>query len=158
MIFRIIGVAALSVALAGCDTGLSLNPTDWFGPKDDVELVTLEPADGWSSVETQEYRGPVSQVTSLKIERASGGYLIVATGLPPRLGYWDAELVAENDERPVDGVMSYTFRIAPPPWRTAQSSPPARTVNIAQYVSDIALGNATRIRVIGQNNSLTARR
>ncbi|MBV7379188.1 hypothetical protein [Maritimibacter dapengensis] len=158
MIFRIFGALALLVALAGCDTGLSLNPTDWFGPKDDIELVTLEPEEGWAATQQGDYRGPVAQVTSLQIERASGGYLIRATGLPPRLGYWDAELVPENRETPVDGVMSYTFRIAPPPWRTRQSSVPARTVHIAHFVSDLTLGSANRIRVIGANNSLTAGR
>lgn len=158
MIFRIISAVTLMVALSGCDTGLSLNPMNWFGPKDDVELVVLEPEAGWEATEVQDYRGPVPQVTSLKVERATGGFIIRATGLPPRLGYWDAELVADNDGYPENGVMSYTFRIAPPPWRTRQSSTAARTVTVATYVSELSLKGATRIRVVGASNSLVARR
>lgn len=158
MIFRTISAVALVVALSGCDTGVSLNPVDWFGPKDDVELVVLEPEAGWAATEAQEYRGPVTQVTSLNIERATGGFIIRATGLPPRLGYWDADLVADNDGYPENGVMSYTFRIAPPPWRTRQSSTAARSVTVATYVSELSLKGATRIRVTGANNSLVARR
>lgn len=158
MIFRIFSAVTLGLALGACSNGLDLNVANWFGPKSDIEYVTLEPEEGWAATEKQDYRGPVAQVTSLRLERASGGYIIRATGVPPTLGYWDAELVPENDENPVDGVMTYTFRVSPPPWREAQSTVPARTITVGHYVSDIALGGAGRITVVGASNSLTARR
>lgn len=155
MIFRIISVLTLGLALSGCG---SVNPLNWFGPKDDVELVVLEPEEGWNALEAADYRGPVAQVTSLKIERASAGVLIRAVGLPPKLGYWDAELVAENGGEPVKGVMTYTFKIAPPPWRTSNARPAQREVTVAKYVSDITLADVRTIRVVGAKNSLSARR
>ncbi|MGR3363538.1 MAG: hypothetical protein ACU0CY_05090 [Maritimibacter harenae] len=157
MIFRIFGAILLTVGLSGCSNGVSLNPLNWFGPDDGVEMVTLEPEEGWDFA-GEDYRGPVAQVTRLSVERASGGYVIRAVGLPPRQGYWEADLVPENDEKPVDGVMSYTFVVAPPLWATAQSRPRAREIHVAHYVSDIRLGSASRIRVIGATNSLTAGR
>ncbi|MAM61116.1 hypothetical protein [Maritimibacter sp. UBA3975] len=157
MIFRIFGAIALGVVLSGCSGGVSLNPFNWFGPKTDEELVTLEPRDGFPDGQDS-YRGPIQQVTQLAIERASGGYLVRAVGLPPRLGYWEAELVPQNDEEPVNGVMTYDFVVAPPPWATRQSRPQARQITVAHYVSDVQLGSASRIRVVGANNSLTTRR
>lgn len=155
MIFRITGACLLGVVLTGCSS-VSLNPLDWFGPKDDVELVTLEPSEGWDAAGF-DYRGPIAQVTRLTIERASGGYIIRAAGNPPRLGYWEAELVPQNDENPVDGVLTYDFVVAPPPWATATSRPQARQIHVAHYISDVKLGGARSIRVVGANNSVTAR-
>jgi hypothetical protein len=157
MIFRIFGAILLGMVLTGCSGGVSLNPFNWFGPKSDVELVTLEPRDGFPTG-LDDYRGPITQVTQIAVERASGGYLVRAVGLPPRLGYWEAELVPQNDEEPVNGVMTYDFVVAPPPWATRQSRPSAREIHVAHYVSDVTLGNATRIRVNGATNSLTTRR
>ncbi|MEC7764031.1 MAG: hypothetical protein VX874_19160 [Pseudomonadota bacterium] len=155
MIFRIIGACLLGVVLTGCSS-VSLNPLDWFGPKDDVELVTLEPSEGWDGG-FDDYRGPIAQVTQLTIERASGGYLIRAAGNPPRLGYWEAELVPENDENPVDGGLTDNFMVAPPPWATATSQPQARQIHVAHYISDVKLGGTRTIRVVGANNQISAR-
>lgn len=156
MIYRVIGTLTLALALSGCSDGISLNPANWFGPKSDVEIVVLEPEEGWEA--TVDYRGPVQQVTKLRVERATGGVIIHAVGVPPRQGYWDAELEPQNGEKPVKGVMTYTFKIAPPPWRTDQGAVKTREVNVAHYVSDIKLAGATRIRIEGTSNALTARR
>lgn len=155
MIFRIIGALALGLVLTGCSGGL--NPMNWFGPKVADDTVTVEPADGWPS-ELDDYRGPVGQVTRVTVERASAGYIIRAVGVPARQGYWEAELVPENDEEPVNGVMSYKFMVAPPPWATSTARPYARQITVAKYVSDITLGETRRIKVIGETNSVTAAR
>lgn len=157
MIFRIIGAGLLGLVLTGCSSGVSLNPLNWFGPKADNELVTLEPKDGWPTG-VDEYRQPIAQVTRLAVERASGGYIVRAVGVPPRLGYWEAELVPLNDAQPENGVMAYAFMVAPPPWATAQSRPQAREIHVAHYVSDTKLAGATRIRVEAAGNSLTTGR
>ena len=158
MIFRAIATTTLLVALSGCSGGgASLNPLDWFGPKSDVELVVVEPEEGWD-YSARDYRGPIQQVTRLVVERASGGVIIRAEGVPPSLGYWEADLDPENGENPDNGVMTYTFNVAPPPWNEPQGTVYSRTITVAHYVSDRTLGDTRTIRVVGATNSLTSGR
>ena len=157
-IARLFIALSLVLGLAACDGGLNLNPLSWFGgsssPGDD--LVALEPTDGYP--DSLDRRLVVDQVTNLRIERTTAGVIGHATGLPPRLGYWDAELVAENDGEPVNGVLTYVFRIATPRWATRASTPYARTVEVAAFISNAALRDVRTIKVVGERNSRTARR
>jgi hypothetical protein len=153
---RVLPPLALLMALSACSSGLSLDPTDWFGPKEDITLVSVVPEGGFPS--DVDPRDAIAQVTELKVEQTSGGVIIRVKGVPPTLGYWEAELVPENGEKPDGGVLTYTFRIAPPLWASAQSSVRAREVYVAQFVSDAKLAGVSRIRVDGGRNTLTARR
>ncbi|MBV7409645.1 hypothetical protein [Maritimibacter sp. DP1N21-5] len=157
MIFRAIATTTLLVALSGCSGGGGFNPLNLFGPKSDTQLVVLEPEEGWDYA-GQDYRGPIQQVTRLAVERASGGVIIRAEGVPATLGYWDADLVAENNEQPDNGVMTYTFKVAPPVWQERQGTPYSRTITVAHYVSDVRLGDTRTIRVVGATNSLSSGR
>ncbi len=150
---RVVIALSLILGLSACES--RLNPVNWFsfGKNDGV---ILEPAGGYGS--TDDTRELVSQVTEFKVLRSTGGAILQVTGLPPRQGYWRAELVAENDERPVDGVLTYTFRINEPPVNTRQGSPYSREIIVAQFVSDGKLAGVRRIRIVGANNSMTARR
>lgn len=154
---RILVAVALSLALAACDNGVNLNPLTWFnwGSNDDG-MVALEPADGWP--EDLDRRLVVDQVTALQIERTTAGAIVHATGLPPRLGYWDAELVPENDGEPEGGVLTYVFRIASPRWATNASTPYARSVEVAAFIPNVKLERVRAIRVMGAQNSRTASR
>lgn len=148
---------SLVLGLTACSGGdFSLNPFNWFSKPGEADYVALEPSEGWDY--SQDRRLVVDQVTSLRLERTTAGVIVHATGLPPRLGYWDAELVAENDGEPVDGVMTYVFRIATPRWATNASTPYARTVQVAEFISNAALRDVRTIRVVGDRNVMTARR
>lgn len=153
---RILTTSALLLGLAGCSGGLSLDPTDWFGPREDEELVSLTPKGGFPP--EGDPRAEIAQLTSLRIEQTTGGVIVHAKGVPPRLGYWQAELVPENDGEPENGVLSFSFRVAPPFWATSQGSPQQREINVAEFVSNGTLEGVSRIQVVGANRSLSARR
>jgi hypothetical protein len=154
MTVRIIVLIAMLTGLGACGGGLSdLNPLKWFRGSDEVAIV---PEGGF--LEDLDGRILVSQVTSMKVEKVNGGALIRVTGLPPRQGYWDAELVAQNDEKPEDGVLTYHFRIAEPWGATNAGTSYARTVHVAHFVSDFKLRDVRRIQVVAENNSRVARR
>lgn len=157
-IARLFIALSLVLGLAACDGGLNLNPLTWFGGSSspDDRLVALEPSDGYP--DDLDRRLVVDQVTKLRIERTTAGAIVHATGLPPRLGYWDAELVAENNGKPVNGVLTYVFRIATPRWATNASTPYARSVEVAAFVSNVTLKDVRVIRVVGERNALSANR
>jgi len=157
MTARILALLAFTTALTACSNGVNLNPLTWFGAlSNDPGLVALEPDGGWPA--DQDRRIAVSQVTALTIEKTTAGAIIHATGLPPRLGYWDAELVAENNGEPENGMLTYVFRIAEPRWNQGTGSTYSRTVEVAQFLSNAELADIRSIRVIGDRNALTARR
>ncbi len=155
-IARILALLGLGLAVAACDTGINLNPLTWFGASSDVELVAVEPEGGWP--DDLDRRLLVDQVTALRIERTTAGAIVHATGLPPRLGYWDAELVPENDGEPENGVLSYVFKVATPRWATDASTPYARTIEAAAFIPNIKLAGVRAIRVTGASNARTASR
>ena len=143
----------LILGLTACES--RLNPLNWFsGGKDDG--VILEPYGGYG--DSEDSRELVSQITEFKVLRNPEGAILQVTGLPPRQGYWSAELVAENEGKPVDGVLTYTFRISEPPGNTPQGSAYSREIIVAAAVPEARLAGVRRIRVVGANNSMTARR
>ncbi|NDW52073.1 hypothetical protein [Aliiroseovarius sp. PrR006] len=159
MIFRQFAAPALLtaslLALTACGGSASLNPFGWFS-SNGVEEIALIPEGGF--LEDQDSRGLVTEVIELEVLRAQGGAIIRAKGLPPRLGYWDAELVPENFERAENGVLTYMFRITEPYYRTQTGRPKQREVYVGHFVSDIKLQGVRTIRVVGANTSRSARR
>lgn len=156
-IARIFVVLGLGLSVAACDNGVNLNPLTWFNWTSSGEgLVALEPADGWP--EDTDRRLVVDQVTALTIERTTAGAIVHASGLPPRLGYWDAELVAENGGEPENGVLTYVFKVASPRWATNASTPYARTIEAAAFIPNVKLAEVRSIRVMGAGNSRTVGR
>ena len=146
---------AMAVALSGCGLGQSrLNPFNWFrsGP----QTETLDPV---PLQRNRDRRPLVAQVTHLVVERTPGGAIIRAIGLPPEQGWYDAELVNEDrDGKPIDGVLTYSFRAFPPRESTRVSTVQSRELTVAVFVSDITLASTRQIRVTGALNSRTARR
>ncbi|MBT2132182.1 hypothetical protein [Aliiroseovarius lamellibrachiae] len=154
MRIRILAVSAMCLGLTACGGGTNLNPLSWFqrsGPKD----VALIPAGGF--LDAQDQRLLVAEVVEMKVLQASGGVIIRAKGLPPRLGYWDAELVSNSLETPEKGVLTYEFRISEPPYHTNTGRAKQREVFVGHFVSNAKLRNATSIRVLGTGNSRSMR-
>ena len=142
-------VSALLVT--GCAS--KINPFNWFKGSSEEKLVE-QMVPGAKA----EHRALVDQVASLQIEKTNGGAIIHAVGLPPSQGYWDAELVAENAEKPVNGVLTYSFRIEQPYEFKRASTPTSREVVVGHFVSNIKLQGVTSIRVLGTRNARSSKR
>ena len=154
-------VAALlagSLALGGCArvSESRLNPFNWFGTSEEGP-ATLAPRGGYVS-SVIDNRALVGSVTELEITRTQGGALVVATGLAPTPGWWDAELVAETGTPAEDGTLRYAFRVAEPGAPIPAGPPPARELTAAVFLSNQSLEGVRQIVVIGQANSRAIRR
>lgn len=147
---------AVALLLGGCGgiRDSRINPFNWFGQSQEVD--SLAPAGGWAT--TLDNRALVAEVTELAVERFPGGAIIRAEGLPPTQGWWDAELVALNDGRAVDGVLTYEFRVAAPRAATRVSTPQSRAISAAVRVSDRRLDGVGSIVVRGAQNARSVRR
>lgn len=128
-----------------------LNPLNWFGASREGPQL------GQTAAEIDN-RPLVEQITALSIERTSSGALVRVEGVAPSQGWWDPALVAENNGRPVDGVLTYRFVAAAP--RTPQPAGNARvrTLTAAAPVSEIILEQTARIVVAGESNSRSINR
>ncbi|SDW94667.1 hypothetical protein [Roseicitreum antarcticum] len=151
----LLAAVALTLTLGACGwaSQTRLNPFNWFGSS---EETTLEPAAGYATV--VDGRPLVSAVTDMAVERNPGGAIVRAEGVTPTQGWWDAELLPENEGRPVNGVLTFRFVIAPPRQATRVSTEVSRTVTAAVTLSMFDLENVTTIVVQGAQNQRTARR
>ena len=151
-------VALAAVLALGACAGVResrLNPFTWFGSS--TETPTLEPDGGWQTV--IDNRPMVDQVTTLEVLPVSGGAMVRAVGLPPTQGWWDAELVPEDDEMvPVGGVLRLAFVIAAPRQAQREGTPPSREVSAARFISDFRLDGVRQITVTGARNARTVAR
>lgn len=146
-------VLAMVVLISGCSGGFSLNPFNWFRSGPEVE--TLSELD----VQTVTDSRPLIQtVTSLSIDRTPGGAIVRATGLPSVQGWHSADLVAENDGDPINGILTYAFRAAPPEIAERSSTVQSRELVVGKFIPELTLVNVREIRVVGQTNIRSARR
>lgn len=147
-----------ALVLSGCSGGSGsgsskLNPFNWFGrSKQEKTLTPVEIA------ATTDPRTLVDQVARMSVDRTPGGAIIRATGLPPTQGYWSGELVPENSEQPVKGVLTYRFVVAPPTGFEPTSTPQSRELVVARFVSAQKLEGVRQIRVLGARNARSSRR
>lgn len=148
MRYPLLAALALVMVLPAC--GTRLNPLNWFGSP---EPVAVEPLPEGAKDE----RPLAQQVTGLKVDAMPGGIIVRATGVMATQGYWNAELVAQEDE-PADGALVYEFRVAPPKTTAAVSTPRSRQITAAVFLSDIRLATISSITVRGATNGLTTRR
>ncbi|MCX7559617.1 hypothetical protein OS190_08545 [Sulfitobacter sp. F26204] len=147
-----------------------VNPLNWFGQSRSEPVATVENtnpliptrsglfAKRRSSEEVYEGR-PFEQVTNLTIERVPGGAIVRATGLAARQGIYAVQLTPANEEeKPVDGVLTYRLEGIRPKQQTPIGSKPTREVIAARPLTDQQLAGVRRIRVEGQLNAQVARR
>ncbi|WP_095589280.1 hypothetical protein [Actibacterium ureilyticum] len=149
-------IAALicTLMVAGCARvrDSRINPFNWFGQSEqsvNVAVVQQQPADP---------RPLVLQITDLRIDRAPGGAIVHAVGLPPRQGYWQAELVRARNVQAEPGVLVYDFRAWQPVTPTGTGTPFSRELTAARFLSDQDLAQVTTIVVRGQENQRLSRR
>lgn len=148
----------LAVLVGGCGFEKSrLNPLNWFGQSKKTTVQKVDPVTG-VPLPTPDPRGMVAEVTSMRVEQVPGGAIIHATGLPPTQGWWNAALIAQNDGKPVKGVLTFRFVIVPPPGTTPVSTPQSREVTVATHLTDFQLAGVRAITVTGSRNARTARR
>jgi len=157
-----------TLVLAGCGrlSNTVANPMNWFGRSSSTEIVQatgvanpLIPAPRLGSRPRVGYQGRVvDQVATLRIERRPGGEVILASGVTSVIGYFDARLVAENDGEPVNGVLSYELKAVPPSQTVGVGTQRARTITVAQAVTDQDLAGVRAIVVKAAQNQRTVRR
>lgn len=135
-----------ALILTGCAS--KFNPMNWFGRSKSQETLTATAG----PAAFVDYRKLVDQVISLNIEKTNSGAIIHAVGLPPTQGFWDAELVPENDEQPIKGVLTYTLRIEQPLGFERAVNQQSREVVVGHFVSNIKLNGVSQIRVVGLRN------
>lgn len=142
---------ALALALSGCGAS-KLNPWNWFKHE---EVTTLEPKEGYPDVQ-KDPRELIAQVTALEVKQTQGGAIVAATGLTPTQGWWGAKLLAENNGKPVDGVMTYRFVVAWPdpgsPAASRVSTAQSREVTAAAFITNVRLTEVKKVVVIGAGN------
>ena len=145
-------LAAL-VLLAGCGgvRQSALNPLTWF--QGTASEPTLVPEGGFRV--TTDNRPLVAEVTELSVERAQGGAIVRAVGLPATQGWWDAELRPDGDLAPVDGELVLSFVVAAPRQPTPQGPARSREVSAGVFVPASTLAATRRITVLGEGGGRT---
>lgn len=151
-VFKPLIVLTISAALlAGCGSS-KLNPFNWFGgsKSEKVDVPEYEVS--------RDARQMVDQVLSFKIDRTPGGAILRAAGLPPTQGYWNGELVAQNDGKPEKGVLTFEFHIEEPTTFERVGTPISREVIVAYYITNNSLAGVRSIRIRGLKNARSVRR
>ena len=144
--------AAASLTACGSIRESRVNPMNWFNYERQEERLTPEGA-----LETaKDIRPLISQVADMRIERAPGGAIVRATGLPQTQGFHTAELIEVETE--TRGLLAFEFRVVPPRPGAPVGSAPSREITVGTFVSDIALQGITAIEVRGQDNLRRTRR
>lgn len=144
---------AATAVLASCGAGgSSLNPFSWFRSEPEVRVAATAAA-----IPTDP-RPLVQQVEWVKVERTTSGAVLSAMGLPPTQGYFDAELVPLNDERPLDGVLRYEFRAFAPVVARPAGTRQSREISAGRAITVNDLVGVRRIEVIAASNRRSASR
>jgi len=143
----------LMVTVSGCGMVREsrLNPFNWFG-----SATPAQPAPAPDRIVAPDRRELAAQITGLTIEPTPDGAIVRATALPPTLGFWDAELVALDKGE--SGKITYEFRYRPPVEPMAASTPQARSIVAAAFLSNKRLQLINEVLVQGATNALTSRR
>ncbi|MGL4309169.1 MAG: hypothetical protein ACRCSU_01685 [Paracoccaceae bacterium] len=146
----------LTVGACGTVRDSRLNPFNWFGRSQAAGPSTLAVSEDPAVTDN---RALVAQVTRMQVNPMPGGAIVQAVGLPPTQGWWDADLVAENDGVPDEnGVLTLRFVVAEPRRKQAVSTQQSREVTAGLFLSDQDLEPVRRIVVTGAGNSRVASR
>jgi len=108
-------------------------------------------------IQTKPARGLVDRVDDLRFAPAAGGAIIHITGLPPREGYYDSNLVPAAGESAEDGTLHYEFRVTAPRNETPVGTRRSREIMAARFIPQQVLEGVTQVRVISSENALSVR-
>lgn len=141
--------------LGGCSTisESRLNPFNWFG-KSKSEPTVEVPA----YTDPRRLQPLVTEVTEMRVERAPGGAIVHAVGLPPIQGFWAAGLIEAELDDPQDGVLVLDFIVEPPYQRYPAGTERSRELTAALFLSDQSLAGIRTVVVRGKTNQRSARR
>lgn len=157
-----------ALVLAGCGWKESrINPVNWFGNSEPVEVVVDENTNPLIPQKKQKrglFDKPedvdnsvlVGQLTELRIDRTNIGAIIYATAIADRQGAFDVELRPLEDTQ--DGVLTLEFRVVYPEDPTHLGSEYSRTVHAARSVTQQGLDGIRLIRVLAAQNARESRR
>ena len=170
----ILALLVSSLVLSSCGgwSNSRLNPTNWFGGSQEssIDPSTVEGFNPLIPDEDEEDEGMfsrpeevdtsvlIAQISAMRIERTPTGAIIYAEGLATREGAFDADLVAQTDDVPENGVLVYEFRVNYPESATRIGTQATRTIRAAETVSNALLRDARTIRVIAEQNARESRR
>ncbi len=141
-------LAPLLFACGGFDENAStLNPVNWFGAKEkDKETPAQEAAEVQQDL--------VLDIVDLRIDPlADGAVIILASGIPPTHEYWNGELVPLNQEKPVEGTLTYEFRVSSTTELVNERKPETPNAIALRTVTSQRLEEVAQIVVLAQNNS-----
>lgn len=157
--------------LTGCATiGESrLNPFNWFGSSQpdpaalDVANAPVNPLIPARRISIfrdntpEVFAGrPIAEVTELLVERRPGGAIIRATGQADRVGPFDVRLVPDAAASS-DGTLVFDLKALQQPGPRS-TSPRARQVTVALWITDQDLQGIGTITVRGANDARSVRR
>ena len=164
--------ASLALGACGVVRNSAINPANWFGraAPDTVQTVDIRSANplipttrrglfGSRNADAEYIGRPFDEIVELTIEQVPGGAIIRATGRADRQGTYAVQLTPANeDETPIDGVLTYRLEGIAPTAPTAVGTPATREVTAARQVTSQVLRGVSSIRVEGQRNALVSRR
>ncbi|CUH68758.1 hypothetical protein TG4357_03780 [Thalassovita gelatinovora] len=153
-----------AVILTGCGES-RLNPKNWFGRGRSVPVAEsagdvnpLIPSKGRLQRRDPGYQGRlVGEIKSLVIEQVPGGAIARVTGVSDVQGPYEVKLIALNDGKPVNGVLSYELR-ALTASRITGGTERSRSLTAAVYVTNQNLSGVREIRITGARNAQSSRR
>jgi hypothetical protein len=143
------------LALAGC--GSSWNPFNW-GQTEEV-IIRSEGGDAGSPdmLTVPDPRPQMPRVVALSIDRMPTGAILTARGLPPRQGWWGAELVPVPAARAPAGTLAFVFKAVPAPAPQQVGTERSREVVVARTITLGALEGMSRIVVVAGENQMAIR-
>ena len=148
-----------ALATTGCAriADSRLNPLNWFNRVTEtrapaVQRPLLLPGEG---VQIIEARPLIAEITELRIERASEGAIVRATGLAHATGAFNAQLTREGVE---NGVLVYGFRAEYAPNSQVAAPSNLRQITAAATLDAGDLAQIRAVRVVTEANALTASR
>lgn len=168
-------VATLTLSACAAVRDSRVNPVNWFGNSRSGPVVQAETQEETNPLipqntraglfaslrdQTELYVGtPIDQVTDLVIERVPGGAIVRATGIVDQDRVYDVRLTTDSDEnKPVDGVLTYQLRGIHEQRVTRTLSQRVRTVTAARRLTDQELEEIRVIRVEGRRNAQSTTR
>lgn len=145
----------LTVSACGAVRESRFNPFNWFGG------ATSAPATAAPErLVAADRRELAAALTDLTLEPTPDGAILRVTALPPTQGYWDAVLVPLETSSQIEetGKVTFEYRYRKPLQAMATSTPAARQIVAAAFISKRRLAMIKEIQVNGATNSLTSRR